>query len=44
MIVIRLRLIVKYRWVNGKHLQGLSSADAMYLFSIANQFPLLGRP
>jgi hypothetical protein len=44
MVLIGLWFVVKNRWVNGKHLQGLTSADAMFLGGVCCQFSFLGRP
>jgi hypothetical protein len=44
MILVGLWFVVIDRRVNGKHLQGLTSAHIIFLCGIFYQFSLLGRP
>jgi hypothetical protein len=44
MVLIGFWFVVKNRWGNGKHLQGLASADAMFLGGVMNDLAFLGRP
>jgi hypothetical protein len=44
MVLIGLWFVVIYRRMNGEHLQGLTSADAMFLGGVMNDLAFLGRP